>query len=162
MKQTCLLLFNLIVFNISCVAQRVDNSLLTGIWQVKSHEIGSAYLDNYQFFKTGEFKFNVNQYNELKRIISIKGSYSIKDDTIYFKATSLVELTGGDRLIRSKTSSLNDSWSLVGNLSKKETILKKSEIMPALIKLCESVDGYQCILIEGNRFYKILKDPNDY
>jgi len=162
MRKTYFLLFSLIVFNTSCVGQSVDNSLLIGIWQAESHEIGSAYLDNYQFFKTGEFKFNVNQYNELKRIVSIKGSYSVKDDTIYFKAIAIIEKTGGDKLIRSKTSSLNNSWSLIGNFSNREIALKESEIIPVPIKLCESVNGYQCLLIEGERFYKIIKDPDDY
>ncbi len=163
MKIVYVLWLGLITLHVSCTAQnKIDRKVLEGVWQAKSYEIGSAYLDNYVFFEDGGFIFNVNEYSELNRIVSIKGTYSIKEDTIYFKAISIVERKGGEKLIRSKTTTLNDSWSLVGNISYVESALPKNELLPVPIEMGLPVNNHQCLIIEGESFYQILINPSDY
>ncbi len=156
-----LIFFISIAITISCNSQnKIDD--ISGVWQLNSPEIGSGYLDNYQFFKNGEFKFNLNQYDELKTIVAIKGKYSISKDSIFFKAQTIEEHTGKDRLVRSRTTSLHDSWSLIGDYKISEITLKQQETISATLEFGKNSKGQISILIDGTEYFQIIRDPEDY
>jgi hypothetical protein len=155
--------FFIILFCQSCSCQSKKEVIdIYGVWQVNSHEIGAAYLDNYQFLKDGTFRFNINEYDELKKIVSIKGYYEVFVDSISFKPESFIEIVGGNHIIRSKTTSLHDSWSLLGHTGLKESIIVNKEVFFVSFEVCDSVKLIPCILLDGNRYYRIFKEVNDY
>jgi len=162
MKKYLLFGYFFLVFA-SCYSQtKMKDADIIGVWQLGSFEISSGYLDNYQFFKNGEFRFNLNQYDELKLIISIKGTYSISHDSISFKPYSLIKITGGDQLIRNPTCTLHDSWSLDGKISTIEIKLNRQEISLASLIIGKPKDWHANILIDGRQFFKILTNPDEY
>ncbi len=163
MRTSIVLFICLLLAASSCSAQRsIDNAYLHGVWQVSSHKIGAAYLENYQFFDDGSFIFNTNQYNELRRIISLSGHYTINEDLLHLKVISFIEDTGSLQITRSRTTKVNDSWSLAGNYTETKRKVKDPEISIVEMKLCQDINEIACILIDGNTYYKIIADPNDY
>ena len=134
---------------------------IVGIWQLSSPEIGSAYLDTYQFFPNGLFVFHVNEYDELKQIVSIKGKYVVYQDSIKLAPISMVTYNGS-KLDRSKSTSVHDSWSLSGNLIKNEIFLEEQPTFIAKLVFHKQQDGKLSILIDGLEYYLLTKDPNDY
>lgn len=151
------LLFLSSLFLSSCVLAQTN---IVGVWQSESPEIGSAWLDTYQFFSNGKFSFNVNQYDELARIISIKGKYRIAKDTLFLRVESFVENQGG-YISRSTFSSLHNSWSIDGNIKVIE--VKQSEIKeePISLKIFKKEDK-ECLLMDNAIFYRIYDNPNKY
>jgi len=150
----------LLFLNTNLFAQLNVNDI-TGVWQYESCEIGSAWLDTYHFFSNGEFVFNLSQYDEIKRIIAIKGHYRLIKDSIYFKIEYTTELFGG-YIVRDNLTKIHGSWALSGNPIQKD--IKQSEIREeyATLKFCKEKIGVPCILIDGRKFYRISNDPKEY
>lgn len=48
-----------------------DKKMIIGVWQFGCVEVNTGYFDTYQFFENGTFKFNTNENDETRRIISI-------------------------------------------------------------------------------------------
>ena len=142
-------------------SQVLVNKELTGVWQNETKEIASGWLDTYQFFDDSHFIFNLNQYDEARRVLSLKGHYRIKGDTLFFKVDSTVELVGG-YFERSTFTSIHGSWSLSGNVTKKEIKLPDTEEQYAIIKRCNEEKQIDCILIDESIYYKMSSKPEDY
>lgn len=158
-------ILQILVFLLSVSAcsfsQGITHNELSGVWQCESKEIASAWLDTYQFYSDGRFIFNLNQYDEARRVLAIKGRYRIVKDTLFFKIETTIELTGG-HFERNTLTSTHGSWSLSGDLVKKEIKQPEKEEQIAMIKQCSEKQQPDCILIDGNAYYKISSNPEDY
>lgn len=152
-----IIVFSLISLHISLLAQ-VSSKNILGVWQYESSEIGSAWLDTYQFYSDGTFIFNLSQYDEIKRIIAIKGHYRLVNDSIYFKIEYATELSGG-RIIRDNLTKIHGSWALHGSSIQKDILQPVAKEEYASIKFCKEVN---CMLIDGRKFYRVNNDPKKY
>lgn len=144
-------MFLLIFVNSFCQKNKIN---IVGIWQSQTEVVGSGHLDNYQFYKNGSFKFNTNDYNGLNRIVSIGGKFSLTKDTIIFIVEYTLEYVGGYP-IRSRTTTLSDSWELInGRIIKnifEKAIEEKAQIQFDIDKN-KNLAAY--LLIDGRIFYK--------
>ena len=131
---------------------KIEKEFLIGIWQSNSNEESAAWLDSYTFFQNNNFIFRPSQYDGLKRIVAIIGKFSIKGDSIYFKADSVTESFGGN-LQRSNLETLNDSWTLE-DATYKTLKIKSSEESAILEKCLNAKSGKSCIMIDKRIFYK--------
>jgi hypothetical protein len=160
MKILQILVFLLCV-NACSFSQNIAHNELLGVWQCESKEIASAWLDTYQFYADGHFVFNLNQYDEARRVLAIKGHYRIVKDTLFFKVEATIELIGG-YFERNTLTTTHGSWSLVGDLVKKEIKQPEKEEQTAMIKqYCEKQQS-KCIFIDGSVYYKISSNPDDF
>jgi hypothetical protein len=159
MKHIFVTLLSIFLYG-SVFAQSCKDDIL-GVWQYESKEIGSAWLDTYQFFSDGTFIFNLSQYDEIKRIIAIKGHYRLTKEAICFKVEYTTELVGG-HIVRDNLTSIHGSWALSGNFIKKEIKQPDTKDEYAPISFLKESTGSDCILIDGRKFYRISKDPTAY
>jgi len=160
MKTLHILLF---ILNLSACSfsQSITHDEILGLWQCESKEIASAWLDTYQFYSDGRFVFNLNQYDEAKRVLAIKGHYRIVEDTLFFKVEATIELVEG-YFARNTLTNTHGSWSLAGDLVKKEIGQPEKEEQIALINKCEEKQQFNCIIIDGSVYYKISSNPDDF
>ena len=133
---------------------------IIGIWQAKTASVSSAYFDTYQFFPDGTFRFNTNQYDGLRRILSLGGVYEIKNGEVIFTVNFAIEVFGGN-LIRSEISTGSDSWSIEGGN------IKSIPIIPPVRKTAsffieKLVSGIEVITIDANKYYKVDSDPSQF
>jgi hypothetical protein len=147
MKKLIFLIFAFTIVN-SAFSQ-VKNKLI-GKWQAESAEVTSMYFDSYQFSKNGQFVFKPNEYDGLNRIISINGTYRLKGDTLYLTPLFTEEIVGGN-LIRSESTTLSDTWEIVGGKERKFILTKKSR-QAATMKLSED---NKILLLDDRKFFKI-------
>jgi hypothetical protein len=128
---------------------------LVGIWQAKSKEITSAYFETYQFFKNATFKYNTNQYDGMRRVISIEGDYYLKKDTLYLTPKVSNEIEGGT-FGRSELSTLNDSWEIInGKLTSKKVKKITSSVLIIFI-------DKELITIDGIKYYLLNSNPEEF
>ena len=148
--------------NTCTFSQEIKYKDLFGVWQSESKEIASAWLDAYQFFADGRFVFNLNQYDEAKRVLAIKGHYRIVEDTLFFKIESTIELIGG-YFVRNSLTNIHGSWSLSGDVIRKEIKHpEKTEQIAVIKRYGEEHQELNCILIDEVIYYKIYSNPEDY
>jgi hypothetical protein len=115
MKRELIILISflsLICINQNTQAQ-ITKKQLNGTWQAESPDIGSGYGELYKFYLDGGFSYSPYQYDGLKRIISIKGTYEIKGKELLLTTTSTEEIVGGN-LTRDPFITTNDSWAIKG------------------------------------------------
>ena len=122
---------------------------IIGNWQAESGTITSMYHDTYQFFNGGGFTFKPDAYNGLNRIISIRGTYKIKGDTLILEPKYTEEIVGGFP-IRSESTLLSDTWEIVQGKTK--IIPCKTTKQMAVIKF--NSDS-KFITLDSRKFYKI-------
>lgn len=157
----------LILSSYNCFAQNctqnniIDKNELIGIWQADTTEESDAWLDVYRFFENGEFIFNPNQYDGLKRILAINGKYRIVGNNLYLKVSSTTEIVGG-HLVRSTIETLSDSWAIEGGQIKKfEQPNKDEEVIEiSQHKNTNSKDSF--IMLDNRKYYKMRNDPTKY
>ena len=161
MKKVLLIVIGII----ACLSGNSQNNNvqddIIGIWQLSTPEIGSGYLDNYQFFPDGKYVFNINEYDELKHIVSIKGRYIVSKDSLTIEPISLITCSG-NKLDRSSSTSMHDSWSLSGTRIKNEIFLKNQPAFTVKLVLVMKEEGHNSILIDGLVYFLVTKDPNEY
>lgn len=149
----------LLVGLLNCPPQRqvVDKKNLIGLWQFGSKEVNAGFFDTYQFFANGSFKFNTNQNDATRRIISIGGTYEIKNNLLLLKTIYNKEIHGGI-LVRSETEG-GSGWELSGGkiITTKYKSPKESTIT---IERCETEE--ECILLDSRKYYQVEKDPNNF
>jgi uncharacterized protein YxjI len=121
-----------------------------GKWQAEQAQITSMYHDSYEFLNDGRFIFKPDEYNGLNRIISINGIYELKSDTLILTPQFTKELVGG-QLIRSETTTLSDTWEIVGGKERRLVITKKIKqsaiIKQQLVK--------KTLTLDGRKFFKV-------
>jgi hypothetical protein len=130
---------------------------IVGLWQSGSAEITAAYLDTYQFFPDGTFRFNTNQYDELRRIISLGGNYKLEGDRIRFTVKYSIEVIGGT-FSRTEIGTGSDSWSIENGVIKNFPIQKPKEDIASF----SFNESQNILLIDKRKFFKIHDDPNDF
>jgi len=123
---------------------------LLGKWQAESAEITSMYHDSYQFFNDGTFVFKPDEYNGLNRIISINGIYKLKGDTLFMTPMFTQELIGG-HFIRSESTTLSDTWEIIGGQEKKILCIKKTK-QSGIIKIDSD---NKIFMLDERKFFKI-------
>jgi hypothetical protein len=128
---------------------QIKNRLL-GKWQAESKEITSMYHDSYQFFNDGRFVFKPDEYNGLNRIISINGIYKLKGDTLFMTPMFTKEVIKG-YLIRSESTTLSDTWEIVGGQEKKELCTKRIK-QTGIININED---NKIFTLDERKFFKI-------
>lgn len=140
-------------------SQEITKNDIIGIWQMNSKDLNSGWFDNYQFFPKGDFKFNTNQNDATRKIISIGGKYSVKNNTLILEVSYSKEIVGG-YLVRSETSG-GSGWELKDG--KLKTIFYKSKMKSNLtIEKCTDTEGIGCSYFDKVIYYKLENDPNNY
>lgn len=154
MRRISVIIILLVSFNSICqTSVKNDNKNIIGTWQTGTNEISSGYLDTYRFYENGKFEFNPTKYNGLNRIVKISGTYKIDSGKIRFNVNSITEIVG-DKIERSMTSTLSDSWAIKDG--KLVTRKIKSTQQIATFEYCEAEnDKHSCFEIENRMFYKI-------
>lgn len=148
MKKVIFLIFNFVFIGFTYSQQ--NNKPFIGLWQAEQVDVTSMYHDTYKFLESGKFIFKPDEYNGLNRIISISGVYKIKGDTLFFTPELTKELIGGYP-VRSESTTLSDTWEIVGG-DLKTIVCKKKIKQFAIIKF--SQNG-QCLFIDERKFYNI-------
>lgn len=156
MKSTLIVIFiSTFFYSLS----QINQNELIGVWQSNSQEMSSAYLETYQFFENGSFKFNTNQYDGLRRVICIGGNFKVSKNSISLKITYIVENEGGS-IAKDELTTLNNSWSIKGGEIKKKELAKSVLEVISIEKtnLKDSISLY----FDGQIYYKILSDPSKW
>ena len=154
MKRILIIIILFISFNSICqTSVNNENKDIIGVWQAETKEVSSGYLDLYRFYKNNKFIFEPSQYDGLKRIAQIAGTYKIDKDKIVFYVNSISELVG-NKIERSMITTLSDSWAIdAGKLITKKI---KSSPQKAKFEICKSIeDNQNCLKIDDRLFYKI-------
>lgn len=152
MKRIFIIIVLLISLNSLCQTS-VNNKNIIGIWQAETNEVSSANLDTYKFYKNNKFVFEPSQYDGLKRIVKIAGTYKIHNAKIVFYVNSLTELIG-NKIERSMITTQSDSWAIEGG----KLVTKKIKSLPqeAKLEFLGSIEGNKnCLKIDARLFYKI-------
>ena len=154
MRRIFIIIILLISFNSICqTSVNTENKNIIGIWQAETNEVSSGYLDTYRFYENNKFAFEPSQYDGLKRIVQIAGTYKIDNAKIVFYVHSIKELVG-NKIERSMITTLSDSWAIDGG--KLVTKKIKSSPQDATFEFCKSnEDNQNCLIIDGRLFYKI-------
>ena len=135
------------------VSENNEKENIIGVWQAGTNEISSGYLDTYKFYGNGRFEFKPTEYNGLNRIVKIAGTYKIDNGKIIFYVNSITELVG-DKIERSMTSTLSDSWAIEDG--KLVTRKIKSAQQIATFEYCKAnKDKQDCFQIDNRMYYKI-------
>ena len=158
-----LIIFPLLISYDSFAQQKnvITQEELVGIWQVNSDEIASGWLDSYRFFDNKEFIFSPNQFDGLRRIISINGTYRIVNNKLYIKVASTDEVEGG-HIERSHLTTLSDTWEIDGGVIKKVIQPERDEEVIEIKRCNNEISKKICILLDGRKYYKLENDPTNY
>jgi hypothetical protein len=156
MKKLLIILLILPIFNYCQIIKKND---LTGIWQFKNKEIGSGFTDTYQFFRNDTFIFNTSQFDGLQRVVSIKGKYEIKGDSLLLKLESTKERVGGS-IVRSEINTLSDSWE-IQDYKMVERKLPVTEKQNIVLEKCNNNEK-ACLLFDKRIYYKVDINPENY
>lgn len=131
---------------------------IVGLWQFGSPTVSSGYFETYQFFANGNFCFNTNQSDGLRRVLSIGGKYKVTKDKLVFTVEYTIELIGGN-LERSHITTGSDSWAL-DNGQQKKLPLGKPIVQQASFQAAQKEKGEEVILIDLQKYYKVDDDPS--
>lgn len=134
-----------------------DKKMIIGVWQFGCVEVNTGYFDTYQFFENGTFKFNTNQNDETRRIISIGGTYTLNKNYLVLHTTFINEIQGG-YLVRSETAG-GSGWGISGG-KPITTQFQSPKADSITVDFCENEKGY--ILLDSRKYYLIEEDPNNF
>lgn len=145
------------LFSSHTLIQVIDKKNIIGVWQFGSKEVNAGFFDSYQFFTNGTFKFNTNQNDATRRIISIGGTYELKNNRLMLKTTYTKEIQGGF-LVRSETAG-GSGWEISGGKII-TTNYKTPKVSSITIGICENEK--ECILLDSRKYYQVEEDPNNF
>jgi hypothetical protein len=156
--------FVLILFSINSFGQVPNAKYLIGIWQ-NSPEMAAGWSDNYQFFDNGIFQFNYNQMDCQKRIVYLKGDWTLDKDIVVLSVKEELIIEGG-KYVESIGSCGSDSTLEGGKKKIKKLInpqIKKIKIMVSKKQYSsEMATDLEHIKLGSTDFYKLKNNPNDY
>ena len=163
MKIICLLFVSILILSADFFAQNNLNDAkiekeLIGVWQA-SPSVASGMNDNYQFFGNGRYKFNYNQMNGEKRILSHSGNWQIKDGNLILTLEEIEIIIGGN-LEKANGSTATDFEIIGGNFLKKK-VLPVEKIKLSLEKIVKA-DFQNTTTINGTKYWKLSNDPKTY
>ena len=128
---------------------------IAGYWQEGSPETSDARPNCYRFFNDGKFSFELSQYDETKRILSLHGTYRIKDGVLLLVITHRFELQGGSVIWNPQA---RNGWSIAGGKSVK-VIQANSQEEEISLEACPPSGKHPSIKIGGDRYSQISANP---
>lgn len=140
------------------VGQAASPTLLksiAGYWQGGSPATSDARPNCYRFFNDGKFSFELSQYDETRRILSLHGTYRIKDGVLLLIITHRFELQGGSVVWNPQAQ---NGWSIEGGKSVKIVQINAQEEEISL-EVCQPIGGRPCIKIGGDMYSQISSNP---
>ncbi len=147
---------------------QLKSDSLSGIWQDMPY-IASGWSDNYQFFSDGTFRFNYNQMDCSKRLISKSGKWTI-EDTFSLKLTiENYKIIKGGKLVDSDGSCATDKMIEGGENQDSIPVEKAIEVYIITDILSIGLLDYngdtvymQAIGVDSTLFFQINNDPSSY
>lgn len=133
------------------------DSTIVGLWQVNTPKVADALHDSYKFYRDGSFEFDFDQYDDMKRILSISGKYTIGGDWIRFTVLIRKELVDG--IVVRGSPAFQKGWILI---DAKQVTVNEQYSEEAAFEICDSLESHpQCIKIDNEKFYKLSDNPDD-
>lgn len=131
---------------------------LVGVWQRDTNCILGKHLDTYCFFSDGTFRFNSDENNSLRRVLSIGGKYKIVNKQLVFVVKYTIERVGGV-LERDTLATQCGSWSIKGGVIKK-MMLRKTIVEKADLDRTVNSKSGKYLLIDMRKYFKISNNPD--
>jgi hypothetical protein len=132
--------------------QPIDNKDLMGKWQMESTEVADGYYYTYSFLRGNNFIFGNDENEGLNRIISLRGTYYLKGDTLILYLKQEYDLVGGNPQLSEKLA--GSGWVVKGGktVPRDLPVVKEYKIP---IKPCAERDGKRCLEINSMSYYKL-------
>jgi len=144
---------------ISDARAQIAKSNIVGLWQAKSIRTGSALLAHYQFFANGEFVYHFDEYDDRSRIREAGGKYTLKGKILRLYVTYRKEIVGGE-LVQGSMGFQSEEIVLEGGRLIKIPQASKEPI-EIDIETCESKEGFSCMKLQNNTYYKLSSNPKE-
>lgn len=162
-KKTLAAIFSvlLLIVNISAQDKNLDKAFQTkliGVWQA-SPSVGSGMDDNFQFFADGSYKFNYNQMDGTKRILSYGGSWKVADNKLILIVEQMTVLIGG-KWIKS-SGSIATEYEIEGGKILDLKVSPTKEMKLSLSKFVKE-ELHEATEIDGTKYWKLSSDPKTY
>ena len=151
----------LLIGNISAQEKNSDKLIRTeliGIWQA-SPSVGSGMDDNFQFFADGNFRFNYNQMDGTKRIISYGGNWKVSNGKLILTVKTMTVLIGGKWT--KSSGSIATEYEIEGGEILELKVSPANEMKLNLSKFLKE-ELYETFKIDGIKYWKLSSDPKTY
>lgn len=151
----------LLLGSVSAQDKSLDKTIqtkLVGVWQA-SPSVGSGMNDNFQFFADGKFRFNYNQMDGTKRILSYGGNWKVSDDKLILTLEKMTVLIGG-KWIKS-SGSIATEYEIEGGEVLELKISPAKEMKLNIGKFIQE-ELHETLEIDGIKYWKLSSDPKTY
>lgn len=128
----------------------LQESDLVGEWQVSSKVLGSNKRNAYVFKANHTFVYTTDGQDALIEVLSIRGTYSLKKDTVYVQPHALTKRVGG-KLSKNFYTTGNDSWEMSEGTIKTIPVAHSPQY-PLIIKV---ISKHKILEIDGSLYYRI-------
>jgi len=135
----------------------IRQSEIIGIWQLNSSVVSSALKSNFQFYKTGKFVYNIDEYNDLNPIRSISGKFKMEGSTLYLKIEEIRKLAEY-KVVESSPAFQFGPFVLDGGkiITVKQSDSTYSEHEIKIVKNQKT----KCVTIDFDKYFKLSSDPD--
>lgn len=137
-------------------SKELQSSDLIGLWQVTNTLVAAGLDDCYRFYKDGRFRFEVSSFNYLSRLVSVSGTWQLKNNKLHLIVTEAVESVGGEVTFGDEADYNN--WNIVGTKRVKKKYDKPKEYILD-IENCDK-GKVKCINIDYLKFFRISSNPD--
>lgn len=137
-------------------SKELQSSDLIGLWQVNNTLVAAGLDDCYRFYKDGRFHFEVSSFNFLSRLVSVSGTWQLKDKELHLTVTEAVESVGGEVTFGDEAD--YDNWNIVGSKRVKKKYDKPKEYILD-IENCDK-GKVKCINIDHWKYFRITSNPD--
>ena len=151
----------LLIGNISAQEKNADKLIqaeMIGIWQA-GPSVGSGMDDNFQFFADGKFRFNYNQMDGTKRILSYGGNWKISGVKLILTIEKMTVLIGGKWT--KSSGSIATEYEIEGGEILELKISPAKKLKLNLSKFIKE-ELHQTTKIDGVKYWKLSSDPKTY
>ncbi|MCB1025639.1 MAG: hypothetical protein KDB79_14680 [Acidobacteria bacterium] len=131
---------------------------LVGVWQ-NAPSVGSGMSDNFQFFADGTYKFNYNEMDAAKRLLSHSGKWDVKEGKLILKIET-VELLIGGKLIEAGGSAASLMEVEGGQVITKR--ISPTEIVSLSLESFVKEDLHNTTKIDDVKYWKMSSDPKTF
>jgi hypothetical protein len=158
-KKIAYFFFVLFAFlNVESADAQITKLSMVGVWMVGAPKTGSAFPAHYQFFADGKFVYHVSEYDERKKLLTAGGTYSVDNGILKLMITYRTELVGGE-LVQGGAGFQQEELVLEGGKSVR-IIQKSKEPIEIQVESCKNKDGFICMKLQNNIYYRMSKNPN--
>jgi hypothetical protein len=138
------------------------SSGIVGIWQAKTSVISSALHENFQFFKTGEFIFNTDSYDDLNPLISISGHYIVENNILKLKIIQIRQRVGF-KILEADLGFQRSPFQIKGGkivtIAQKDTDYSEHEFEFVVVP---KISDKKSIKIDEEQYFRLSNDPNRF